>query len=831
MLLLGFAVLYYSALHLGYEYYLGSAMADSVSVLWLASGLFMGILMIYPVRNWPWIITMAIISELVLNLVLNARDLTAGLFFALSHILEAVTGAALVRWYCGKTPELGNLKHVMFLIVGGALAGTLLTAAIGSAVIVNVLADGSFWSVFQVWWFANGLGVLVVTPVILALRNVPMLYFPYQGWRVFELFIFWLSLLALIQFVFAANPMSNRFIIDQPYVVFPFLLWPALRFGSRTFTIAVLITSLLVVHTANEGLGPFIWAQHTAKQNVLTMQLFLAILTASSLVALAVINERNWVSKKLEQSEEKFSRAFYSHPIAMQVIDLEANRRTEVNDSFVKLSGYSSTELVHSEIQKDVSADASHRMSVFNKLISDGVLQNEPGNLLTSAGEIKNLLSSAVALDMGEKRLAVVSMVDITEQKQMTRDLEMHRDHLDKLVEQRTTELAAAIESAEDASRAKSAFLANMSHEIRTPMNAIIGLTHLLQRNNPAPEQSSQFAKIDSSAEHLLSIINDILDLSKIEAGKLSLEDLDFSLVSVFDHVHSLFMEPLKRSGLKFEIDYGNTSVWLRGDQTRLRQALINLVGNAIKFTERGSISLRASEVESRSDAVQLLFEVQDTGVGIESEKLSSIFEMFEQADTSTTRKHGGTGLGLAITRRLAHVMGGKIGAESVLGQGSTFWFTARFARGQGIEQENIPEQHEDVETLLGTQCAGSRILLVEDNEINSEVATALLSSVGLVVEVAYDGIEAVTMISDNAYDLVLMDIQMPRMDGLEATRQIRSQAGTNNNHATIPILAMTANVFEGDRKACLDAGMNDFVGKPVDPQNLFSSVLKWLKT
>ena len=638
--------------------------------------------------------------------------------------------------------------------------------------------------------------------------------------------------------------------------------------------------------------------------------------------------------------------------IAIHWVDAETGHFLYVNPRAAEMLGYTIEEMLqHKVTDLDPNFPSGDFRQITNALFASGTARFESA-LKSKDGTVipVELIGYVFPEQAKQPRRFITFMTDISTRKAQEQAL------------------IAAKEASEAANVAKSRFLANMSHEIRTPMNAIIGLTHILRRNIKAPEHVEKLGKIAAAADHLLGVINDILDISKIEADKIVLEKMNFEVEAVLTRISAMIIDRIHEKHLELVIDVDKEIDIVNGDATRLGQALLNFLGNAVKFTEQGSITLRARAVEQTARDLLVRFEVQDTGIGIAPEALGRLFHSFEQADNTTTRKYGGTGLGLTITRRLAQLMGGDAGVESTLNVGSTFWMTARLERVSaeasrylipslqgkrvlvvddtagtrlvhsqllrtvGMESEgaasgaeairkvaiadeegipfdlllidmlmpemdgfetltalrikrlnaqpmawlvtasgdpailddapqagfaevllkpmsvallhktlskHLPElvdqadagtiqpmvRNETAVDVLQRDYRNLHLLLVEDDPVNQEVAQDILEEIGWQVEVAADGKVAVDLASRKTYDIILMDMQMPVMGGVEATRLIRQLPNGQN----VPILAMTANAFSEDRDACINAGMNDFLTKPVVPEKLFGTLLKWV--
>ena len=548
---------------------------------------------------------------------------------------------------------------------------------------------------------------------------------------------------------------------------------------------------------------------------------------AAKLVLAYDITER----EKTQEQLRKLSQAVAQSPESIIITNLNAEIEY-VNEAFERTTGYLTQEVIgqNPNIMQSGKTPKRTYEDLWAAMTQGRMWKGEFYNRRKDGSEyIEFAIITPLRQEDGRISHYVAVKEDITEKKHIGIELDGYRHHLEELVAQRTRELTTAHQEAQAANQAKSAFLANMSHEIRTPMNAIMGLSHLLRSDSASPAQLDKINKIDSASRHLLSIINDVLDISKIEAGKITLEQQQFQITEVVGNVQTLIEPDALTKGLALRVGGDALALWVQADATRLRQALLNLASNAIKFTPKGSVSIDVSQLEQQGEQAILRFQVSDTGIGMDEETLQRLFRNFEQGDASTTRRYGGTGLGLAITRSLAQLMGGDAGVSSVPGRGSTFWFTASVTLSHSPQHLLSPPLITQAgQQLLARHC-GQRVLLVDDNRLNLEVAQELLTSVGLQVSTASDGQQALARVCEQAetYDLVLMDLQMPLMDGFQATRALR----TLPQWQTLPIIALSGSAFAPDRLAAREAGMNDFVTKPIEPEILYATLLTWLPT
>ncbi|SDH74458.1 ATP-binding protein [Propionivibrio dicarboxylicus] len=521
--------------------------------------------------------------------------------------------------------------------------------------------------------------------------------------------------------------------------------------------------------------------------------------------------------------------------IADGIYVMDAHGRvTSINPAFAELLGFSSGEVIgkvgHELFHRHANDDCvSGCECPIDLTIRNGGLFSGERQFVTKSGAPLDVevASRPILDDRGAfSGFSVTVFRDITDRKRAEAELLRYRGNLEALVASRTVELADAKNAAEAASRAKSTFLANMSHELRTPMNGVIGMIELANRCTADAKGKEYLAKARRSADHLLSILNDILDLSKIEADRMVLEDVPLNIASCIDNIVGTLKFKAADKGLRLITDAHDSlkELPLRGDPLRLGQILLNLLGNAIKFTQHGSVTLKASPVSEDSVSVRIRFEVADTGIGIDLGAQARLFQSFEQADNSTSRQYGGTGLGLAICKRLVQLSGGEIGVVSEPESGSTFWFELPLKRDFSRIQEQT-EDSSNIEELLKQNFPGTRVLLVEDDPIIREIVGSHLESIGFCVDDAENGSQALSLAEKDKYALIIMDMQMPIMNGLEATKMIRA----NSLNRSTPIVAMTASAYGEDREACLSSGMNDHIAKPVDRSKLFATLLKWI--
>ena len=505
-------------------------------------------------------------------------------------------------------------------------------------------------------------------------------------------------------------------------------------------------------------------------------------------------------TKDLKEVEGKFHKIFEMSPAGLMTSDIRTSKFMEVNNTFANLTGYSKEEAEGKTTVELGIVSQGERDKIEQLLKEQGFLKDLETFYYTKSGEQRCSLMSVEIIDLGEKKIALSVLYDITEQK---------------IAEQ---ELKEAKTKAEESSIAKERFMANMSHEIRTPMNAIIGFTSLIEKTPLDEEQGQYLNFIKTSGQNLLVLINDILDYSKIEAGMMELEKVPFKLAELLHSIEIMFSGKAQEKKLKLitEIDERISPV-LIGDPTRLTQILINLLGNAIKFTKVGGVTVNVRLNSIKGNCAQISIAVKDTGIGIPENKQKEVFERFTQASSETTRHFGGTGLGLSIVKRLVELQNGEITIESIFGEGTTFSVILPYLVGQeDLKGAGLIPDGSKIKKFEN----GLKVLLAEDNMMNQILAKKVLSGFGCVVDVAENGLAAFEMVRDKKYDLVLMDIQMPIMDGYTASKKIRDEL-----NSAVPIIAMTAHVMVGERDKCIGFGMTDYISKPFKVEDLYNLI------
>ncbi|GIH97693.1 MASE1 domain-containing protein [Planobispora siamensis] len=759
----------------------------SISPIWLPSGLAVAAVVLYGYRVAPAVL----IGALVFNASTGVPLWVAALIAA-GNALEALVAAWLLN-RAGFRRPVARLRDVLLLVGLAGLGASAVSAGIGVAALWagGIVPAAGVTPSWVLWWFGDAIGVITLTPVLLSAwvhrHRRPTL----SGGRVAEAVLLCLALPLATWPVLGAGRLT---------LVVPVLLWAAIRFRLPGASLASLFTSAVVIYAAARGVGPFV--QPSLPVTLLITQSYTVVLIATSTLVAAIITEREQATAALHDQQERTRSIiatardpFIGFDADGTVTDWNHAAETTFGWSTAEAVGRPLTELI---IPAEVYAErfsspdsCGDRMEI--------TARHRDGRPLPVEITVWCVESA------GRRHLNAFAR-DITQRKQFERDLATARDR------------------ALEASRLKSRFLATMSHEIRTPMNAVIGLAAVLLAGPLGHEQRRQLEGILSAGQALLAIINDILDLSKIEADQLVLEEGDVDLGGAVHDVVGLLSPTARDKGLILTGSCGpRVPARLRGDSVRIRQILLNLVDNAVKFTPDGSVTVRADLAGAAPDGrLEVRIEVTDTGIGIPAEVRERLFDPFVQADASTTRRYGGTGLGLAISRRLARAMGGDLLVSSRPGEGSTFACTLLLAPVEAAEPEPVAGGG-DVPAVSARR---SRLLLVEDNELNQMAALEVLNLLGYQADLATNGAEAVEMAEKTSYQAILMDCQMPVMDGYTATTLLRRQEGASRH---TPIIALTAGAFAEDRRRCLAVGMDDFIAKPFDYDQLALTIARWV--
>lgn len=821
-------------------------MMDAVSgfatLVWAPSGIAIASVLLLGNRVWPAIAWAAF----VVNYQNDANLFTAG-GIAIGNTLEAIIGSYLLNHYFDFNNNLNRQKDTLSFIVVSLLSAAV-SATIGSTSIAlsSINKWEGFLSTWFAWWMGDLIGILIIVPLILSwvLKQRP--YKISTGLCIELAFVFFL-LITITYMIFGFPSSQTFFLLKFPYMLVPFIIWASVRFFHLGSSSVVFVISLIAIWGTSRGYGPF--TPGVFRENLFVVHGFLGIFSTMGMVLSSVILERKLAVENVKKigDELRSSHAELEKKVSNRTLELK-----DINDQLEKRVEERTSELITAQGRKTAMFEASldciitvdkHGMILefndaaektfmrkradvigkemaniiiperFREMHRQGMakyLKTGSGPVLGKRMELSAIRSdgkefpvelSIIALELNGEPFFTGFLRDITEQKKTAKDLEDAKNN------------------AEVATQTKSAFLANMSHEIRTPLGAILGFSELVIDPTISASDKLNFVEsIQRNGELLSNIINDILDLSKVEAGKLEMEVRETSLNEVLIDLMSLLKLRAEEKGIELHISYDQSIPnTINTDSLRLRQILINIVGNAIKFTEQGSVKVFVKISENN----KLAFVVEDTGYGISEGQSEKLFQSFTQADVSTKRKFGGTGLGLVLSKRLAKLLGGDLVlTKSELGKGSTFTITIDPGP---LNKDSLALQKDSTfyPSTPNPRLDGITVLLVEDSTDNQLLISRLLKNSGAQVEIADNGKIGLEKVKQNTYHIVLMDLQMPVMDGYHATLELRKF------DTKIPIIALTAHALKEERMRCLANGFNEHITKPINSKNLIECIFK----
>jgi PAS domain S-box-containing protein len=794
---------------------MGFVLETGISVVWPPSGFALAVLLRFGMRG----IVPIWVGAAVANLIWSATPPLASVLLPAMTVAEPLIGILLLR-LAGFDSSLRRLRDVAALVAVGAPVSTLLNALAGiyalSALGVTDWTD--YWYNVLVFWGGNAGGVLTVAPAILILTNRGEQSIATQNWIEAGL----LTLLAFAALQLAVIWPNAAHSGATAFIVFPIVAWVALRAPRRVSIAVVLCIAAVALATAKLGGARFLGAD-TALSELISLHSFIACLTLTCLLLAALNLDKAQIEARLREREQFLSLAIQGSNDG--IWDWRPNEhRLWLSPRWKEQLGYTDSELPDSLSTWSALVHREDRDRVaqrFADFLEDRTASFEMVQRFRhKLGHDVHILTRGIKMKDEEGRVTRVVGVhtDVTELLNAQEELRHQAASLAVLAR----DLEEQRRTADAANTAKSQFLATMSHEIRTPMNGIIGMLSLMLDSNLDSSQKRWASTALDSAETLLTIINDILDLSKLDAGKTEIELLAFDVSGLIEGVTALLKVRANAKGISLRTNIApNVPKWLKSDPTRLRQILFNLIGNAVKFTQRGDVVVHASATAMRADGCELRIDVVDTGIGIDQDHMASLFEPFRQADSGMARRFGGTGLGLAIVKRLVKLLGGSVAVQSTVNAGSTFTVilpctivASPLDRPAAIARDRAS----------GVQRQAS-ILVAEDNDINRELVIQMLARLGHVSTTARNGREALKAAQAKVFDVILMDIQMPEMDGLSAAVAIRALPG---GHSGAPIVAVTANAMVGDRERYLAAGFDDYLAKPLHLDQLQDVVARW---